>query len=144
MGAFRLPLDWCFIGGCRVVAGRRHRFRLIGSSPQATAALFFQPVAVAADRYDMAVVQQPIEDRRRHHLVAVGEAFSEGVHLIPLLHGAAGADQDAALLVAAGDQLEEQVPCLEFEGEIAQLIDDQQFRLPVLRQPHPQRPLLLA
>ena len=84
----------------------------------------------------MAVVQQPIEDGGRHHLITK--------HLVPLLNGAVGADQHAALLVTPGDQLEEQVPRLGFERQLAQLIDDQQFRLAVLRQPHLQVPLLLA
>jgi len=42
-----------------------------------------------------------------------------------------------------GDQLEEQVPRRWFERQVAQFIDDQQFRLGILRQPHLQRPLLL-
>ena len=81
----------------------------------------------------MAVVQQPIKDCGGHHLVAE--------HLVPLLHGAVGADQHAALLVAEGDQLEEQVPRLGFERQVALPIVgaafraavDQQFRLAVRR-----------
>ena len=69
----------------------------------------------------MAVVHQSIEDRRCHHLIAE--------HLVPFLHRAVGADQHTALFVAAGDQLEEQVPRLGFERQVAQLIDDRQFRL---------------
>jgi hypothetical protein len=84
----------------------------------------------------MAVVQQAIEDRRGDHLIAK--------HLAPFHDGAVGGDQDAAALLAAGNQLEEQVPRLGFERQVAQLIDDQQFRLAVLRQPHLQHPLLLA
>ena len=49
----------------------------------------------------MAVVQQPIEDRRGDHLIAK--------HLPPLHDEADGGDQHAAPLVAAGDQLKEQV-----------------------------------
>ena len=73
--------------------------------------------------------QQAFENGGCHHLIAVGAAFSEGVHLVPFLHRAVGADQHTALLVAAGDQLEEQVPRLGFEGQVAQFFDDQQFRL---------------
>lgn len=70
----------------------------------------------------MAMVHQSIEDRRCHHLIAK--------HLVPLfLHQAVGAVQHTALLVAAGDQLEEQVPRLGFERQVAQFIDDRQFRL---------------
>jgi hypothetical protein len=57
----------------------------------------------------MAVVQQPIEDRRGDHLIPVSEAFSDGVHLPPLHDRPVGGDQHAAALIAAGDQLEEQV-----------------------------------
>ena len=65
---------------------------------QSGSALLPQPVAVAADRHHVAVVQQAIEDRRRHHLIAE--------HLVRLLDRSVGADQHAALLIAAGDQLE--------------------------------------
>jgi hypothetical protein len=41
-----------------------------GGLQEPGAALFAQPVAVATDREDMAVVQQPVEDRGRHHGVA--------------------------------------------------------------------------
>ena len=92
----------------------------------------------------MAVVHQSIEDRRRHHLIAK--------HLVPFLHRAVGADKHTALLVAAGDQLEEQVPRLGFERQVAQFIVgdafrsavDQQFRLAVLRQLCLKRPMLLS
>lgn len=58
----------------------------------------------------MAVVQQSIEDRGGHHLIA---------KILPPLHdGPIGGDQHAAALVAARDQLEPlrqgsiaQVPC---------------------------------
>jgi isopentenyl phosphate kinase len=83
----------------------------------------------------MAVVQQAIENRRRHHLVAE--------HLPPLLDGAVGADQHTALLVASGDQLEEQMSRLRLQRQVAQLINDQQLGLGVERQPGLQRSLLL-
>ena len=94
-----------------------------------------QPVAVAADRHHVAVVQQPIENGGCHHLIAKD--------LVSLLYGAVGADQHAALLIPAGIQLEEQVPRRWFERQVAQFIDDQQLRLGVLRQTHLLRPLLL-
>ena len=46
----------------------------------------------------MAVVQQPVQDRGRHDLVAQ--------HRAPVVHSAVGGDQDAALFVAAADELE--------------------------------------
>jgi len=72
-------------------------------------------VAVAAVRRHLVVVQQTIEDRRRH-LIAAGEAFSAGDHLDPVLRRAVGADPHAALLVAAGDQLEGQGPAWGSSG----------------------------
>jgi superfamily II DNA or RNA helicase len=153
MGVLRRPFDRCFIGGCRVVVvgcgtgaawsgfpsdllgWRRWRYaadaRRGGAArlraEQAAAPLLPQPVAVAPDRQHVAVVQQPIEDRRGDHLIAK--------HLAPLHDGAVGGDQHAAALVAAGDQLEEQVRRVRLQRQVAQLINDQQPRLGVLRQP---------
>lgn len=94
---------------------------------QAGSAFLPEPVAVAPDRHHMAVVHQSIENRRCHHLIAE--------HLVPFLHWAVGADQHTALLVAAGDQLEEQVCRIGLQRQVAQLIDDQQLAFAVLTQP---------
>ena len=77
---------------------------------QAVSAFLPERVAVAPDRHPMAVVHQSMENRRRHYLIAK--------HLVPFLHRAFGADQHTALLVAAGDQLEQQVACRWFERQV--------------------------
>jgi len=69
----------------------------------------------------MAVVEQPIEDGGGHHLVTK--------HLTPLHDWAVGGDQYAAALVAAGDQLEEQMGGIGLQRQVAQLVNDQQLAL---------------
>ena len=84
----------------------------------------------------MAVVQQPIEDRRGDHLITK--------HLPPLHDRTVGGDQHAAALVAAGDQLEKQVRRVWLQRQVAQLINDQQPGFGVLRQPRLQGMLRLG
>ena len=57
------------------------------------------PVAVAPDVDDVAVVQQPIDERRGHHLVAE--------HLAPLVEILVRGQHRRCLLVAGVDELEE-------------------------------------
>ena len=71
-------------------------------------------------------MEQPVEDRGGEDLVAEDVA--------PLRHDLVGGDQDAAALVAAGDELEEEMRAPAFEGQVAELVDDQQLRLAVERQ----------
>jgi hypothetical protein len=73
----------------------------------------------------MAVVQQPIKDHGSHHMIAK--------YLVAFIDGAVGADQHATLVIAAGDRLGEQMPVFRFQRQVAQLIDDQQFRFAALR-----------
>jgi len=94
-----------------------------------------EPVAVTADCYNIAVLPQPIEYRGLHQPIPK--------HFVPLLNVAFVADQHAYLLVSPRAQLEEQLR-QPVERQVAQLIDDQLFRLAVFRQPHLQVPLLLA
>lgn len=47
-------------------------------------------------------MHQSIKDCRHHHLIAGGEAFCEGVHLVPFLHRAVRADLHTSLLIVAG------------------------------------------
>jgi hypothetical protein len=70
-------------------------------------------------------MQQPIKDSRGNHLIAK--------HLAPLHDGTVGRDQHAAALIAAGDQLEEQVRRVRLKRQVAQLINDQQPGFGVLR-----------
>jgi hypothetical protein len=50
----------------------------------------------------------------------VAEDFS------PAAEGFVGCDDDAGSFVAGGDELEEQVRCFGFEGQVADFVDDQQ------------------
>ena len=69
----------------------------------------------------MAVVQQPVEDRGGDDRIAE--------HATPLGHRAVARDQHRAALVAATDELEEQVSGVGFERQVAQLVDHQQIGL---------------
>src|SRR5437879_12948534 len=78
---------------------------------EARAALLAQAVAVAADRDDLAMVEQAIEDRRRHDGIAE--------HGSPLADRTIAGEQEAAALVAARDELEEEMGGLGLEGKVA-------------------------
>jgi hypothetical protein len=69
------------------------------------------------------VVEQPIEDRGRHHRIAE--------HLAPFADRTIGSDQHAAALVAARDELEEEMRRVGLERQVAELVDDQQLGLGV-------------
>jgi len=64
---------------------------------------------------------------------------------VPLLaHGFLDGCVGCLLLsMPAGDQLGMQMPSRWFEGQLNQFIDEQQFRLAAVLQPHLQRPLLV-
>ena len=66
------------------------------------------------------MVKQAIEDRRGDDGIPEDAA--------PFSHRAVGGDQDRSLLVAPRHQLEEQMGGVGLEGQIAQLVDDQQLR----------------
>ena len=79
-----------------------------------------EPVAVALDVDDLAVVQQAVEDRGGDHgipeeFLPVGEAF-------------VGGDDGGAALVAVGDELEEQIRLAAVDGQVAHLVDHHQGR----------------
>ena len=71
-------------------------------------------IAAALDDEDLDVVGQAVDER--HRAGGVGE---DGV---PVLEGQVGGDEQGAVLVAAADELEEEVggPCVV--GEISQLV----------------------
>src|SRR3712207_8813243 len=68
----------------------------------------------------MAVVEQTVEDRGRDHGIVEDRA--------PLAHATVAGHQDAAPLVAAADQGEEQVRGVRLERQGAELVHDQQDR----------------
>ena len=78
-----------------------------------------EPEAVALDDHGVAVVEEPVEHGGGDHLVAKNVA-PLGDHLI-------GGDEHAASLVTAGDELEEEIRGLLLEGQVAELVDDQDF-----------------
>ena len=91
------------------------------------AAFFAQAVTVAADRDHLAVMEEAIEDGGRHDRIAEYGA--------PFAHGAVTRNHQAAALVAARDELEEQVCCVGLERQIAELVDDQQLGVGEVAEP---------
>jgi hypothetical protein len=75
----------------------------------------FEPVGVAAEGDDFGVVDEPVDHGGGDDLVA--EDFS------PAAEWLVGGDDQAGAFVAAGDELEEQVGCLGFGGDVADLVD---------------------
>jgi hypothetical protein len=76
---------------------------------QTDLACLFQPIAVALDHQRVAVMQELIEDCRCEDLVAEDGA--------PLRDQLIGRDQQAAALVASGDELEEEMRLRRSNGK---------------------------
>src|SRR5207248_44650 len=95
------------------------RCRQCSGLDQAGAPLLAQPVTVAADGDDMAVVEQAVEDGSRHDRIAEDGA--------PFANRAVGGDQHAAAFVTARHQLEEEMRRVWFERQIAEFVDDQEL-----------------
>jgi hypothetical protein len=72
-------------------------------------------------------MEEPVQDGGGQDLIAEDRA--------PLRHHLIGGDQQAAALVAPRDQLEEEMGAAPLEGQIAELVDDQQLRLGEKHQP---------
>ena len=89
---------------------------------QAGLELLAEPVAVALDVNGDGVVEQAIEDRGRDHGIAE--------HLAPGPEALVAGEDDGAALVAARDELEEEVGALAVDRDVADLVDDEQLRLP--------------
>src|SRR5437867_8830679 len=96
--------------GERLAAGQKTRLPL-----------FFKAVALAFDVDDGGVVQQAVEDGGGDDPVA--EDFP------PDSERLVGGDQDGALLIAARDELEEEVRRHPVDGQVANLVEDEQLRL---------------
>ena len=115
---------WIPVGEPRIGFALRscqRRLSQSGCFDQSRAAFLTQPVAVAPDGDDLAVVQQPVEYRRRHYRIAK--------HAAPLANCAVAGDQHRAALVAPRDQLEEQMRGVGLEQQIAEFVDNQQLGL---------------
>jgi len=77
---------------------------------------FLEAIALAFEGDDLGAVQQAIDEG--DHAGGVGE------HLVPFAEGLVGAEEDGALqLVAAGDDLEQQIGIAGVVGQIADLVD---------------------
>ena len=77
------------------------------------------PVAVAVDVDDMAVVQQAIDERSSHDLVAQD--------LAPLLEALVGRQHSGCALIAPVDELEEEHRAGLADRQVADLVDDQEL-----------------
>src|SRR5581483_11364961 len=77
------------------------------------------PVAGAVDREHGAVVEEPVEDGGGD-----GGVLED---LAPVGDAAVGREDDRAVFVAAGDDLEEVAGGFGGQGEVAELVDDQQL-----------------
>jgi len=93
--------------------------RPVGHMNHAGLALMLEPVALAADRHDVRVVQQPIERRRRQCRILCKRC-------IPLTERQIAGDDQAAFFIQRCDDLEEQVCLLPVHRQIADLITDEQ------------------
>ena len=76
------------------------------------------PVAVAPDVDDVAMVQQPVDERRRHDLVAE--------HVSPFLESLVRGQHRRRPLVPGVDQLEEEHGAVLADRQVADLVDDEQ------------------
>ena len=77
-----------------------------------------EAVGVAFEGDDVGVVDQAVDHRGGHDVVA--EDFA------PAAEGLVGGDDQRGPFVAAGDELEEQVGRFGFEGDVPDLVDDDQ------------------
>ncbi len=76
------------------------------------------PVAVATDVDDMTVVQQTIDEGSGHDLVAQD--------LSPVLEAFVGGEHSGGALIAPVDELEEEHRARGADGQVADLVDDQE------------------
>src|SRR3954451_7465947 len=94
-----------------------------------------EPVALAIHLENVAVMAEPVEQRRRHPLPLED--------LAPLAERQVRRHQQAAPLVAVGEDAEQQLHPAPAHRHVAQLVADQQVRLLELAQEPVQRVLLL-
>jgi hypothetical protein len=89
------------------------------SSEDARLAHLLEPEAFALNHEREAVVREAVEDGRRQDVVAEDCA--------PLGCDLVRGDEHAAVLVAPGDELEEEMSAAPIEGQVAELVDDEQL-----------------
>src|SRR5947209_4270478 len=95
--------------------------------------LVLQPVGIAADIDGDRVMEHAVEDRRGNHAVAEDVA--------PTAEALVASQDHRAALVAAADELEEEISAGAVDREIANLVDDEQARDGVNLEPLLQAPL---
>jgi hypothetical protein len=91
----------------------------------------FEAVGFAVDCDDLGVVDKAIDQG--------GDAGRGGKDLAPFGEWAIGRDQSALVLIAARDELEQQIGMTVRVGEVSDLVDDQECRVDVVAQPASQR-----
>src|SRR5262245_3358771 len=92
--------------------------RGLGGADEAGLELVLEPVGIAPDIEGDGVVEDAVQDRGRDHPVPED--------LSPAAEALIAREDHGAALVAAADQLEEQVGALAVDGQVADLIDDEQ------------------
>ena len=93
-------------------------FFLVGGRGDAAEVSVLEPVGVAAQVDDLGVVDEAVDHRGGDDVVAED--------LAPSAEDLVAGDDQRCSFVAAGDELEEQVRGFGFEGDVADLVDDQQ------------------
>jgi hypothetical protein len=86
-----------------------------GSGRDAAQVAVFEPVAVAFEGDHLGVVDQSVDHGGGYDIVAEG--------LSPAAEGFVAGDDQGGAFVAGGDELEEQVRRVGFEGDVADLVD---------------------
>src|SRR5436190_12480266 len=91
--------------------------RGLGGADEAGFELLFEPIGIAPDVDGDRVMQDPVEDRGRNDAVAED--------LAPAAEALVARENHRAPLVAAADELEEQVGAGAIERQVADLVDDE-------------------
>jgi hypothetical protein len=98
-----------------------------GLSHEARFDLFLEPIGTAFDIDRRGVMQDTVQDGRGDHRIAED--------LVPLGEAPVRSHDQGALLIAAGDELEEQMRAVAIDRDVADLVDDQELGLAVELQP---------
>src|SRR5215471_13021573 len=99
--------------------------------------LIFHAETLAFDDHGLGVMQQAIQDGGREGTIIIKD-------LGPFLEGAVRGDHDRALLIAQRDDLEEQISARLVNGQVAELVEDEQRRLGVFLEFHFETPRILG
>ena len=96
---------------------------LRGATPGGTIEALTAPIAMAANREHLGVMQQAIEHGSDQNLIA--EYFA------PLSTGLGRGQDDKALLVPAADALKDQARLFALQGRVTHLVHEEQGRLEI-------------